>query len=131
MRETPSAEKDVTSEWLDDALCDALMAARHGKYDGLTVEQHLEHLIERVRDAPPPEHGLVGTGCICGRWKAGLGESITRGFDLHLLDRRCVWCGEPIPTTKRVDAETCSDRCAKDRQRARVTSPATGREARP
>lgn len=36
--------------WLDDALCDALAAARMGKYDGVTVEVHLEHLIRRVRD---------------------------------------------------------------------------------
>lgn len=33
----------------EDALCDALIAARYGKYDGKTVETHLEHLIERVR----------------------------------------------------------------------------------
>jgi len=46
---------DADREWLDDALCDALMAARHGKSDGMTVETHLEHLIERVRtrDVPP------------------------------------------------------------------------------
>lgn len=73
---------------------------------------------------PDPEHRLSGTGCVCG-WKARLGESITRGYDLHLLDRRCDWCGGPIPTTKRVDAETCSQRCAVDRQRARVIPPAT------
>ncbi len=32
-----------------DPLCDALVAARQGVYDGQTVEQHLEHLINRVR----------------------------------------------------------------------------------
>lgn len=44
---------------IDDALCDALMAAHHGKYDGLDVETHLKLLIERVRqevsDAPGGE----------------------------------------------------------------------------
>ena len=37
-------------ERLDDMLCDALNAARGGRYDGATVERHLERLIERVRN---------------------------------------------------------------------------------
>lgn len=66
-----------------------------------------------------PGHGLVGAKCICG-WKAALGESIMRGYDRHLLDRRCDWCKEPIPTTRRIDAETCSKSCMLDRQRSRI-----------
>lgn len=38
-------------EALDDSLCDALCAARSGKYDGKTVEVHLENLIARLRAA--------------------------------------------------------------------------------
>ncbi len=34
---------------LDDPICDALMAARDGYYDNLTVEHHLEMLLDRVR----------------------------------------------------------------------------------
>lgn len=44
-------------EALDDALCNALSAAQEGLYDQLTVEEHLEVLIERVRNeklVPPP-----------------------------------------------------------------------------
>lgn len=42
--------------WLDDSLCNALVAARQGVYDGLTAEQHLEMLVGRVREraATPP-----------------------------------------------------------------------------
>jgi hypothetical protein len=37
---------------LDDNLCDALCAARQGKYDGMTAETHLRHLIDRLRALP-------------------------------------------------------------------------------
>lgn len=43
-----SGRADALDE-LDDALCDAFMAAKHGSYDGRKVEAHLESLIERVR----------------------------------------------------------------------------------
>ncbi len=42
--------KRPTLEQFDDALCNALVAARQGEYDSLTVEDHLEMLIERVRE---------------------------------------------------------------------------------
>jgi hypothetical protein len=32
------------------------------------------------------EHRLVGPACACGEWEARLGESIRRGFDLHLVE---------------------------------------------
>lgn len=121
---------------MPDADYDARLARLEAQVDTLTRALHLtlvsaqptskwlDAKMAEIDAAIPAEHRLIGTGCACGKWKAGLGESITRGFDLHVLDRRCDWCGGPIPTTKRVDAETCSDRCAKDRQRARVTPPA-------
>lgn len=106
-----------------DERVSALVASGdwEGQYSMGFVSTVSQVILDGMAIVPPAEHRLVGTGCACGEWRAALGESITRGFDLHLLDRRCDWCGEPIPTTKRVDAETCSDRCAKDRQRARVT----------
>lgn len=42
-------------EGLDDNLCDALCAARQGKYDGMDVETHLEHLIARFREVTNDE----------------------------------------------------------------------------
>jgi hypothetical protein len=37
----------------------------------------------------------------------------------RLADRTCAECGEPIPTTKRSDTQTCGDRCRQRRRRAR------------
>lgn len=41
----------IDLEWLDDAICNALMAAKFGRYDGVTVEMHLEYILEKVREA--------------------------------------------------------------------------------
>lgn len=53
-------------EALDDALCDAFMAAKHGRYDGMTAEAHLGDLIEAFRAAltptPPPPTPGPGAG---------------------------------------------------------------------
>lgn len=46
----------MNQHWLDDALCDALVAARQGHYDGRDVEFHLETLIDRVREKYDTEH---------------------------------------------------------------------------
>lgn len=42
---------------LDDQACDALVAARQGKYDGLTAEWHVEKLIATIRSLNPTERG--------------------------------------------------------------------------
>jgi hypothetical protein len=56
--DSPGPGTGQSCEWrpptqhpLLDPLCDALTAAREGTYDGLTVEEHLEVLIERLKES--------------------------------------------------------------------------------
>jgi hypothetical protein len=37
---------------VEDRICDAWCALRSGKYDGLTAEKHLEHILRSLRAAP-------------------------------------------------------------------------------
>lgn len=46
-------ERRKVLESLNDPLCDALAAAREGLYDMLSVEDHLESLIERLYGRKP------------------------------------------------------------------------------
>lgn len=41
--------------WVDDAICDCLMAAIHGNYDGRDVESHLRRLLDKWREVHPEE----------------------------------------------------------------------------
>lgn len=71
---------------IEDALCDALMAARHGRYDGMTVEMHLENLIERLR---------LWCAMPCAPTPAEVDRLIDRGNHARLAD--CVFprCTDP------------------------------------
>lgn len=41
--------RTLTKDELDERICDAIIAAAQGEYDGLTVIEHLQILLEDVR----------------------------------------------------------------------------------
>jgi DNA-binding CsgD family transcriptional regulator len=43
------AQRTKEHEELDDAVCGALMAVKHGSYDGLSAEQHLWRILDHFR----------------------------------------------------------------------------------
>jgi hypothetical protein len=76
------------------------------EYERVAVEFAWERLIAWNVDAPEL------WGAILARY---IEERKKRGEDV----RRCEWCGDPIPTSRRPDARNCSDRCRKSAERAR------------
>ena len=51
----------------------------------------------------------------CPRTLAARAKAILR--NLRRNGWRCMWCGDPVPTQRRADAEFCSERCRKAAKR--------------